>query len=38
MLREELAPLGHAVITVAFDKNPDDARPWIEAARPTHPS
>jgi len=26
------------VITVALDKSPDDARPWIEAARPTHPS
>jgi hypothetical protein len=26
------------VITVAEDKSPDDARPWIEAARPTHPS
>jgi hypothetical protein len=26
------------VITVALDRSPDDARPWIEAARPTHPS
>ena len=26
------------VITVALDKSPEDARPWIEAARPTHPS
>ena len=26
------------VITVALDKSPDDARPWIEAAKPTHPS
>lgn len=26
------------VITVALDKSADDARPWIEAARPTHPS
>jgi hypothetical protein len=26
------------VITVALDKSPDDARPWIEAARPTHPA
>ncbi len=25
-------------ITVALDKSADDARPWIEAARPTHPS
>ena len=26
------------MITVAIDKSADDARPWIEAARPTHPS
>jgi hypothetical protein len=26
------------VITVALDKSPEDARPWIEAARPSHPS
>lgn len=26
------------VITVALDKSPEDARPWIEAARPTHPA
>jgi hypothetical protein len=26
------------VITVAIDSRPDDARPWIEAARPAHPS
>ena len=26
------------VITVALDRSPDDARPWIEAARPSHPS
>lgn len=25
------------VITVALDKSPEDARPWIEAARPSHP-
>jgi hypothetical protein len=25
-------------ITVALDKSPDDARPWIEAAKPAHPS
>ena len=37
-LYEELAPLGLTVITVALDKSPDDARPWIEAAAPTHPS
>ena len=26
------------MITVAIDKSADDARPWIEAAKPTHPS
>lgn len=26
------------MITVALDRSADDARPWIEAARPTHPS
>jgi hypothetical protein len=26
------------VLTVALDRSPDDARPWIEAAAPTHPS
>jgi hypothetical protein len=26
------------VITVALDKSADDVRPWIEAARPTHPA
>jgi hypothetical protein len=26
------------VITVALDRRSDDARPWIEAAKPTHPS
>src|SRR5262245_27075571 len=26
------------MITVAVDRSPDAARPWIEAARPTHPS
>jgi hypothetical protein len=35
---EELRDRGFAVITVALDKSADDARPWIEAARPTHPS
>jgi hypothetical protein len=37
-LHEELGPLGFTVITVALDKTAEDARPWIEAARPTHPS
>ena len=35
---EELRGHGFTVITVAIDKSPDDARPWIEAAKPTHPS
>jgi len=26
------------VVTVAIDKSPEDARPYIEAAAPTHPS
>jgi DNA-binding Lrp family transcriptional regulator len=37
-LHEELAPLGLSVVTVALDFDPDKARPWIEAAAPTHPS
>jgi hypothetical protein len=37
-LHEELRGLGFAVITVALDRSADDARPWIEAARPTHAS
>jgi hypothetical protein len=37
-LHEELRDRGFAIITVALDKSPDDARPWIEAARPTHPA
>ena len=35
---EELKDDGFTVITIAFDKNADDARPWIEAANPQHPS
>jgi hypothetical protein len=35
---EELRDRGFTVITVALDKSAEDARPWIEAARPTHPS
>jgi hypothetical protein len=34
----ELRGHGFTVITVAIDKSADDARPWIEAAKPTHPS
>ena len=37
-LYEELKDRGFIVITVALDKSAEDARPWIEAARPTHPS
>ena len=37
-VHQELAPLGFTVISVALDKDPEDARPWIEAASPTHPS
>jgi hypothetical protein len=37
-VHEELRGLGFTVITVAIDRSADDARPWIEAARPTHPS
>ena len=35
---EELKDLGFVVITVALDRSTDDARPWIEAAQPTHPA
>jgi hypothetical protein len=37
-VHEELRGLGFTVITVAIDSSADDARPWIEAARPAHPS
>lgn len=37
-LNQELEPLGLTIITIALDKSADDARPWIEAASPTHPS
>jgi hypothetical protein len=37
-MHEELGPRGLAVITVALDATPDEARPWIEAAQPAHPS
>ncbi len=35
---EELKDQGFVVITVALDKSPEDARPFIEAAAPAHPS
>jgi len=37
-LYEELRPYGFAVVTVALDKSAADARPWIDAAKPTHPA
>lgn len=37
-LHEELRGHGFTVVTVALDRSADDARPWIEAARPTHPA
>ncbi len=37
-LYDELKDYSFTVITVAMDKSGDDARPWIEAARPAHPS
>ena len=37
-LHEELAGHGLTVITVAIDRNVDDARPYIESAGATHPS
>jgi len=35
---EELQDRGFVVITVALDKSPDDARPWIDVAKPSHRS
>jgi tetratricopeptide (TPR) repeat protein len=37
-LHAQLEPAGLTVVTVALDLEPDRARPWIEAAAPTHPS
>ena len=37
-LYDELKDSNFVVITVAMDKTADDARPWIEAAKPAHPS
>ena len=34
----ELKDHGFTVITVALDKSAEDARPFVEAARPSHPS
>jgi hypothetical protein len=35
---EELKEHRFVVLTVAVDRSPEAARPWIEAARPTHPA
>jgi len=37
-LHNELKDYGFTVITVALDKSAEEARPFIEAAAPTHPS
>jgi len=37
-IHEELAPEGLVVLTIAIDRSPDDARPFIERAAATHPS
>jgi hypothetical protein len=35
---EELKGFGFTVVTVALDRSAEDARPWIEAAKPAHPA
>ena len=37
-LYEELGSHGFVPITVALDRNADDPRPFVEKAKPTHPS
>ena len=37
-LRTEWHPRGLEIVTVALDVEPDEARPFIEAAHPEHPS
>jgi hypothetical protein len=37
-LYQELGERGFVVISVAVDRSAEAARPWIEAARPTHPA
>jgi hypothetical protein len=37
-LRTELHPRGLEIVTVALDVNADEARPFIDAAKPQHPS
>ncbi len=34
----ELEDLGFVVLSIALDQSAADARPWIDAASPTHPS
>jgi len=36
-LQDELADSGLRLFSVALDNDPEDARPWIEAADPTYP-
>jgi hypothetical protein len=37
-LHAEIEPLGATIVTVALDIDPAKAKPWIDAASPTHPS
>jgi tetratricopeptide (TPR) repeat protein len=37
-LRTELHPRGLEIVTVALDVDPEQARPYLEAAAPSHPS
>jgi hypothetical protein len=37
-VHEDLRGYGFTVITVAIETSAEDARPWIEAAKPAHPS
>ncbi len=37
-MHAELEPAGLTVVTVALDLVAEQAKPWIEAAQPTHPS
>jgi peroxiredoxin len=36
-LQDELADAGLKLFSVALDADPEDSRPWIEAARPSYP-
>lgn len=36
-LQDELADVGLRLFSVALDADPEDSRPWIEAAAPTYP-